>query len=738
MATKDASGSGRRPSLIRFLHLPSARRQEAPARGRSPRARLARVSLFAVTLLLILGTILSFQFFPSRYDLHEGDISPYTVKSPNKFTFVSQSKTSDARAAASAAVGDVYALNTQIADAARQRAVEVLLNISQIRASGMDLDAKREAVRKIPGLALPPATIDDLLAMDEPEWQSVSAETVRILDRVMSNRITERQLEDTKASVSVLVDPLFSSQAASATIQLTRSFIQPNFLVDAEATAQARRDAADAVQPVRVTVEKGETILRDGEKVTDLALEKLQASGMVNPNFRWKDVLGIVTVLVLLVGLLGYYIYRQHPTLADDGRRLLVMVLLISLTVLAARLTITGSDVDPNWIYLFPIATAPMLIAVLLNVDLALVTTVFLGIVIGLMTNASFDLLTFTVVSGAVGLLAVARLERFMTFFRAGLYVSIANFLVSVSFQLFGGDVTSEQVALLAFISVVNGLLSAGLAMSAMYLLGHALEITTVVSMLELAHPSQPLFRRLLTEAPGTYHHSVVVGNLAERAAEVVGADALLCRIGAYYHDVGKLVRPYAFIENQDGPNVHDDLAPMTSARIIQAHVPDGLTLARRYRVPGRVQDLIAQHHGTTFAGFFYRKAREAGAEHLDEALFRYPGPKPEGREAGILMLADSVEAATRSSRDHSAENVQKIIAGIVRDRVADGQLDECDLTLRDLEKIRAAFAVVLQSIFHPRIEYPPSVEPAPTGAPVAAPERPLAQLGGAPPEGGA
>jgi len=354
------------------------------------------------------------------------------------------------------------------------------------------------------------------------------------------------------------------------------------------------------------------------------------------------------------------------------------------------------------------------------------------------MTNASFDLMTFTLVGGTVGALTVARLERFMTFFRAGLYVSIANFLVSVSFQLFAGELATEQVALLALISLVNGLLAAGLAMSAVYLLGHVLEITTPVSMLELAHPSQPLFRRLLTEAPGTYHHSVVVGNLAERAAEVVGADALLCRIGAYYHDIGKLVRPYAFIENQvDGTNVHDELAPMTSARIIQAHVPDGLALARRHRVPRRVQDLIAQHHGTTLTGFFYRKAcQQNDGERVDETLFRYSGPRPQAREAGILMLADSVEAATRSSRDHSAENVQKIIERIVRERIEEGQLDECELTLRDLERIRVTFAAVLQGIFHPRIEYPPSVAPSPGTAEARPAERPLAQVGGAPPEG--
>jgi cyclic-di-AMP phosphodiesterase PgpH len=722
---------------VRFLRLPFVRRHGESTPRRLAGERLARVLLFGLSLLLGLAAILTFQFLPSRYDLRDGDISPYTVKSPYQLTFVSQVRTREARAAAAAAVPDVYALNTQIADIQRQRAVEVLRSISQIRSSGMELDVKRDSIRTISDLVLPPATIDDLLAMDETEWQSVSAETLRVLDRITSNRISERQIEDVKSSVSALVDPVFGSRPAAAVTQLTRSFIRPNFLVDAEATAAAKRAAADQVEPVRVTIERSETILRDGEKVTELALEKLGAAGLVNPTFRWKDALAIFLVLALLVSLLTYYIYSYHPIVADDGRRLLVLAFLIVLTVLAAKLTITGRDVASFWIYLFPIATAPMLIAVLLNVELAFAATALLGAVVGLMATTSFDVTVFTLIGGTVGLLTVSRLERFMTFFRAGAYISAANFLVVLSFQLFGSELDSESVVLLAFISLVNGLLAAGLAMSAVYFLGHALEITTAVSMLELAHPSQPLFRRLLTEAPGTYHHSVVVANLAERAAEAVGADALLCRIGAYYHDIGKIVRPYAFIENQmEGPNVHDDLEPMTSARVVLSHVSDGQALARRYGVPRRVQDLIVQHHGTMLVGYFYRKAREqSGSEHVDEGMFRYPGPKPQSREAGIMMLADSVEAATRSNRNYSLESIQKTIDKIVHERVEDGQFDECDLTLRDLEKIRTTFAVVLQGIFHPRIEYPPDVTPAPRGASARLAERPPTSIGGATPE---
>jgi putative nucleotidyltransferase with HDIG domain len=251
---------------------------------------------------------------------------------------------------------------------------------------------------------------------------------------------------------------------------------------------------------------------------------------------------------------------------------------------------------------------------------------------------------------------------------------------------------------------------------------GHLFGITTTLGLLELAHPTQPLFRRLLTEAPGTYHHSIVVGNLAERAAEAVGADALLARVAAYYHDVGKIVRPYAFSENQlAGDNIHDRLDPATSARMIAAHIPDGLALAKKYRLPDRVRDLIAQHHGTAFVGIFYQRAvQAAGGTTIDQAGFRYPGPKPQTREAAILMLADGVEATTRASREHSPEVLEQVVRKVFADRLAEGQLDDCGLTFRDVDTIRQIFIRTLRAMFHPRVTYPEyPAEPTPATAPV-------------------
>jgi putative nucleotidyltransferase with HDIG domain len=315
---------------------------------------------------------------------------------------------------------------------------------------------------------------------------------------------------------------------------------------------------------------------------------------------------------------------------------------------------------------------------------------------------------------GGVGAASGAwKRERLDAYFLTGLLVAVLQGMVVAAFFLLGRRDDWPMLALIEAEVVINGALSALLAIGAIYFLGRAFGITTTMQLLELANPTQPLLRRLLMEAPGTYHHSIMVGNLAERAAEEIGADSLLVRVAAYYHDVGKLRRPYFFVENQaNTANPHDALSPRTSARIIASHITDGLELAEQYRLPPRIRELIPEHHGTRLISFFYQKAAEHDPR-ADPAQFSYPGPRPQSREAAILMLADSIEAAARASRDHSPESLAQLVNRIVIQRVEEGQFDECNLTLRDLDAIKRAFCTLLVGIYHPRIEYPQPVEPA-------------------------
>jgi putative nucleotidyltransferase with HDIG domain len=663
------------------------------------------MAVFGLLLALALATSLTFQFLPSRYALNVGDVSPYDIKSPVKVTYVSQVRTNLERSRADSNVADVYRPIPDAPLRAQTATANALTQISQIRSESADNGPKGTQIDQIPGVILAQPIVDDILGMSDVQWRDTVTSTLRVVDRSMHTRINAPQLSDARNAVATMLDPGIDNREATAVMALARNFIVPTEEIDPIATAAARKEAEDAIQPVRVTLEKGETILRNGDVVGALEVEKLEAAGLRNPTVQWPAILGMSFIAFALAAIVTLYAYQFRPLLVASPRRRWLLGFLLVLPVVAAKLTVPDREL---YGYLFPIAAAPMLLSILLDAETSLVTTAVQAVLLGLVTNGDLELVLATLVAGCLGTMWVHRLERVSTLTSAAAIVAVANFGVIVSFHMASHDLDLQQLALYGFLATVSGGLSAALTLGLVSFLGSVFGIATTMNLLELAHPSQPLFRRLLNEAPGTYHHSVVVANLAERATSAVGGDTLLARIGGYYHDIGKLMRPYVFIENQiNGENVHDQLDSYTSARLILSHVPDGLDLAAKHGIPSRVQDMIAQHHGTMLVQYFYWQASQAAEQPVDENAFRYNGPKPQTREAAIMMLADGVEATVRANRDHSAENIAAVVDRIIQERVAGGQLDECDLTLADLRKIRQAFLLVLQGIFHPRIEYP-------------------------------
>jgi hypothetical protein len=302
---------------------------------------------------------------------------------------------------------------------------------------------------------------------------------------------------------------------------------------------------------------------------------------------------------------------------------------------------------------------------------------------------------------------SLKRIRRLNAFFLAGAFLTLVNLACILAFRLPGWKYDAVELMMLAAASIANGGLSASLALAGFFALGSAFDITTSLQLLELARPTHPLLHRLLMKAPGTYHHSILVGNMAEQAAERIGADALLARVGAFYHDIGKIMRPYFFVENQmEGVNLHESLDPKTSAKIIIGHVREGLVLAKKYRLPSKIRDFIAQHQGTGLANYFYKKASQKGDSEVREEDFRYPGPKPRTKETAIVMLADACEASVRASRPSSPEEVERLVKKAIEEDLLAGELDECDLTLQDLKEIRVTFVNVLEGVFHPRVKY--------------------------------
>jgi hypothetical protein len=487
---------------------------------------------------------------------------------------------------------------------------------------------------------------------------------------------------------------------------LASSFVKPNYVINQPATNEARRKARDEAPLVQISLARGEIILREGETVKATDLEKLEAAGLRNPSLNWYDIISVALLVLCCTGVIVLYLHLFRHEIVDSQRSLLLLTLIIVVTALTAKFVIPGRE---DFAFVFPVATGAMLIALLLDSEIAFVAALPIGVLVGIVGNSSFELGAAGLLSSFVGIIGIWRSERFSRFFLTGLGIAAVTFAVVASFELGTGEPEMSRVIRMLIISAANGGLSASLALGTVWLLGHLFGITTTLGLLELGNQTQPLFRRLFLEAPGTYQHSMLVADLATRASQEIGADALLARVGAYYHDIGKILHPYDFIENQvEGQNIHDLLEPEVSAQRVLSHTAQGLRLARQYGLPSKVQDILAEHHGTNLTQYFYRKAQEkAGARPLPEAQFRYPGPRPRTRESAIVMLADAVEAAVRASPDHSIEKIGKTVNRIINDRLADGQLAECDLTLRDIDIIRQTFVRVLKSIYHPRIAYP-------------------------------
>lgn len=671
-----------------------------------------RAILSGLLFVLVVSGILVFQFLPmDRVILDEGDVSDSDIRAPHEITYVSQILTEEARARAEAAVRDIY--DPPDARVARQQVTKVRQILDYVDSVRQDSYARPEQQRQwiegIPDLSLSAAVIDQILSLPEEDWQAVRAETISVVDQAMREEIRGSQLDQARRRVSTLVGLELSEVEAGIVSDLARDLIKSNSFYNAEKTNEAKRLARESVQPVSRTIAEGEIILREGDIVTPLDVEALSALGLRQAGIEWQGVVGTVIFVLLIAIVLGLYLFRFQQEYWVRWPRMLLLLLLLVLFILAAKLMVSDQAILS---YLLPTAALSMLLTVLLGPQLAITVTVLFSMVVGFMAGGSLELAVYALVGGLIASLSLCRVERLNAFLWAGVYVALANLAVILAFRLPNQDYDAVRLLTLAGFSLVNGGLSASLTLAGFYLLGTLFNITTSLQLMELARPTHPLLRQLLLKAPGTYHHTILVSNMAEEAAGRIGADALLARVGAYYHDIGKTIRPYFFVDNQvEGVNVHERLDPRTSAQIVISHVKDGLDLAKRHRLPRKIRDFIPQHHGTSLATYFYQQARESEGDEVNEEDFRYPGPKPQTKETAIVMLADICEAAVRAERPASIEEIEELVREIIGSKVLAGQLDECDLTLRDLDEIRNAFVNILQGVFHPRIKYPEEAE---------------------------
>jgi cyclic-di-AMP phosphodiesterase PgpH len=468
----------------------------------------------------------------------------------------------------------------------------------------------------------------------------------------------------------------------------------------------------------------GNVVIQKGDAIDDETLDRVREAGLLDNKTEADAVAAAVIVSILGSAMIALYLYLFQPREVNNLARMIMVGLLVFLWVAGAKVFLSQTLPDDDRLYLgyiLPIAAAGMLIATLLDGGLAVAVAALLAV---LASFAAFYLpdarnsisddplqalqmpLAY-LLGGLAGIFAVRRAERVNHYAMAGASVGFVTFAVLFAFWLLSPERGSDDLVWMLLASALGGFACAVITVGATVILGVMFGVTTRIQLMELAQLSHPLLRELQEKAPGTFHHSVIVGNLAERAADLVGADSLLVRVGCYFHDIGKITKPEYYIENQmESGNPHDKLQPNVSAKLVSEHVRNGLQLTGRYRVPTRVRAFIPEHHGTRLVTYFYRKA-SAHDPTTDPEKFRYPGPKPQSKETAIVMLADSVEAVVRSSRDRSHDRIDALVDGVIAERVAEGQFDECDLTMRDLRIIGESFKSTLRGIYHPRIEYP-------------------------------
>jgi putative nucleotidyltransferase with HDIG domain len=691
------------------------------------------MGLFAVALTLLSVSSVAVDWGSGRIVVTEGDAADRTIKADETITFESELRTQEQRDIAFNRPENIELVHDVSVRPEQVAAVETFLDrVAELRDDSRLTQTERIAAIHdlLDGLSDDDAR--DLLALDEAAWERLRGEARRLVDVTLANRLQPDAIARTKEEIGRRVSAQLSPDEQRLAAAVSRPFIRANVFEDEEQTARNRQAAADAVVPVEVKILSGQAIVRDGDIVTQYDIEKLEHLGLLTEGSDLSTRLGRAGLMVILSVALVAYLFRFHRSIWQ-GRQLLLISLVVLGPILMGRLILPHDEIQ----YMFPIAGSAMLLAVLLDFQIALAISAVLSLYLGVISEMSFEVTLVYFLSAAAGAFVIWRAERTMTFAWAGLAVAVVAFATAVCFAALDGGIESGATAELVVETFVNGALSASLTFLSFSLLGSLFGITTHLQLLELAHPNQPLLYRLAREAPGTYHHSIVVSNLAESGVEIVGGDPLFARVAVLYHDVGKIVRPTFFIENQANlENPHDLLDPAVSARVIIDHVVDGARLARKARLPQPMIDVISQHHGTSLIRYFYARAVEAG-DDVAENEFRYPGPKPQTKDAGVIMLADSVEAAVRaaavggrlaslrSADANGSETLEGIVDRIIAERLDDGQLNECDLTLREIELIRRTFIQILEGIYHPRVEYPSlpvEAAPAAPAAPAASP----------------
>jgi putative nucleotidyltransferase with HDIG domain len=689
------------------MGIPTARNRPFPARIRT----LQFILLVLVSIISYGALELPQAVRPAASQIQIGEVSPSDYQAPKTDSYISEVRTEDQRIAAENAVQPVYG-SPDPAMARRQieRLRATLQYITLVRLDpNSSLQQKKDDIAALSDVTLPSQTVDQILALTPARWDPIQQEALNVLEQIMRRSIRDQEMDSVLRSIPSLVSLSLDETQASIISELVEGFVTPNSLYNKELTQAAKKAARDAVQPVTQEYKAGEIIVSRGQIVKPVQLEALLKFGLIEQPNPWQDYAGAGALVIMLAALVWLYFSRRRSQFLYSARSLVVVAILFLLFVTGARLTIPDRTLLP---YAFPLAGLGLLLATLFGVEVGIVFSIVISLLVPYNLPNAFDLMPYYLLSALTGVLVLGAARRVWTFFRAGMAISGAAIAMLLAFRVPYTTVDAVAIIQLAGAAIFSGLAAASIALLLQYFLAQTLGLTTALQLIEISRPDFPLLQFFLRNAPGTYQHSLQVANLAEQAAELIGADALLTRVGALFHDVGKSMNPTFFIENQPQGemNTHEDIDPAEAASTIISHVTDGVALARKYRLPRRIDDFILEHHGTMLTRYQYNQALEAAGgdkSKVDEKNFHYPGPSPRSRETALLMLADGSEARTRAERPQDEEDMRRIVLSTIEHAQKQGQLDNTQLTLRDLSLISDAFMNVLRGTHHPRISYP-------------------------------
>ncbi len=685
----------------------------------SLRSKIAqRIYIFIFTSVII-GFILAYNYTPDM-GIELGKPSPRTIKANKNIQFEDPVKTEEDKIRNESLVEDIYVYDSAVLNGPDGVLFQIkyFFNLAKIVNQKKDKtqEEKITYLSNLVGNIYSEQTISKILNLNIDDNSRLMNACIRAAKKIMSEKIKPTELEYIKSKIPLLVeqDKSLTPTDLSLVIPIIEANIKPTAVFDPIATEKAKEEAIAKTPPHMVSIIEGQTIISEGDIVDESDITVLKKLGLLEREINWNRYVYLSLIVCFIIFILGFYLYKFQYQVYNSTRKVLLIATFLVIFVAIIKGLNTLASIHLNlWNYLFPIMAIAMIMSIVFNVSIGIFVTICISFFAGIITNLDFSLTLAYLFGGIFSSFLVSNLSQRFQVMRSGFISSII-----LAFLFFITNLSSGQfstISLYTAIGVLNGFICAILTIGLMPFIESVFKIVTAMGLLELSHTDQPLLKEMLINAPGTYNHSLLVSHLGENAAKAIGADSLLVKVAALYHDLGKLRRPEYFYENQvDMENIHDRLNPSMSKNIIASHIRDGVEDAIKNKIPRRVINVIAQHHGTSLMTYFYEKHKDQetiktsnGSTNLVESHFRYQTRKPQSKEAAILMLADSCEAAVRSIENITPKKIEQMVNYIFENKIKDGQLDEANITLKEINLVKQSFIDGLISIYHSRITYP-------------------------------